>query len=184
MPGRRALLAGLAGWPAACIAATPPAFRFALQDGAGKVVTQARFRGRYLLVVFGYTKCTDRCPTTLTHLARALEMADPRNRIFDAVFITVDPRHDRPKAAAHYASLFSPRIEGLGGSKRQVSEAIAAFHVYVAWPNGPNGQPTHGGLIYLLSPSGQLATVLPDGLSADALASALRRYPVPKPGRE
>lgn len=179
MTRRRALLAGMLLWPAICAAETPPPFTFSLQNGAGKTVTQAQFHGRYLLVFFGYTRCADLCPTTLFRLARAIKTADPLDQTFDAIFVTVDPRHDSPKTVAHYASLFSPRIEGLGGSPQQIQNTITAFHTYVSWPNGPNGQPTHSGLIYILSPSGQLATVLPDGLSIAALTRALRRYHVP-----
>ncbi len=171
---RRAVL-GAALWPGLARAAVPE-FSFSLRNGAGQVVTPAQFRGRYLLVFFGYTRCPDICPATLYRLAQAMSAVDPGGESFAAVFITLDPAHDSPQTVSRYAALFSPRIEGLSGSAAQVSAAVAAFHVYARWPQGPAGPLRHSALIYVLGPQGGLAGVLPDGESMAALRQALGRY--------
>ena len=176
---RRDLLAASLGVPALARAGTQDGFTFTLQNGSGQLVTPAQFRGRYLLVFFGYTRCTDTCPITLYRLAWALRAIDPDNKIFAALFITIDPAHDSPQNTARYAANISPRIQGLSGSPAQIAQAIAAFHVYVTWPNGPQGAPDHSALVYLLAPTGELASVLPDNLSTAALIRLLQPYSQP-----
>ncbi len=170
---RRALLLGGLSWP---VLARADGVGFALQDGKGKTITLAQFRGRYVVVFFGYTRCPDVCPATLHNLAVALQKIDPGGQRFAALFISLDAVHDSPAMVARYAALFSPRIEGLGGSAAQIRQAAAAFNVYAAWPQGPNGPLVHSALIYLVGPSGQLVDVLPDGLNAPALTQALARW--------
>jgi protein SCO1 len=172
---RRAILLASLAWPARAGAQD---FTFALPDGSGHLITPAQFRGRYLLVFFGYTRCPDLCPTTLRNIAVALAGIDPAGRHFAAAFISLDAAHDRPANVARYAALFSPRITGLTGSPAQLHQAIIAFHAYAAWPQGPDGPLQHSALLYLLSPTGTLADILPAGLTAPALARRLARLPL------
>src|ERR1700749_3850268 len=76
---------------------------FTLQDGSGKRVTDRDFRGKYMLVYFGYTFCPDVCPTTLNAVADAMDKLGPAASRIQPLFITVDPKRDTPAVAKQYA---------------------------------------------------------------------------------
>ena len=76
---------------------------FTLEDGNGKPVTDRDFRGKYMLVYFGYTFCPDVCPTTLNEVADALDQLGPKADRLQPIFITVDPKRDTPAVVKQYA---------------------------------------------------------------------------------
>ena len=81
---------------------------FTLEDGNGRQVAERDFRGKYLLIYFGYTFCPDVCPTTLTEAADALERLGPKADRLQPIFITVDPKRDTPAVVKQYVAAFSP----------------------------------------------------------------------------
>ena len=89
---------------------------FALSMPDGRRVTDATFRGKWLLVYFGYTSCPDVCPTTLSAMALALDKLGPLADKVQPVFITVDPERDTPQIVGEYVKDFDPRFVGLVGS--------------------------------------------------------------------
>ena len=107
---------------------------FELVDTQGETVTEQDFRGRYMLVYFGFTYCPDVCPSSLMDMSRALdrlaENAPEKAEAVAPVFITVDPERDDPAAMAAYVDNFHPRLIGLTGSPEQVNAAADAFRVY------------------------------------------------------
>ena len=107
---------------------------FELVDTQGETVTEQDFRGRYMLVYFGFTYCPDVCPSSLMDMSRALdrlaENAPEKAQAVAPVFITVDPERDDPAAMAAYVDNFHPRLIGLTGSPEQVNAAADAFRVY------------------------------------------------------
>src|ERR1700760_1313192 len=101
---------------------------FALQDGAGKTVSDQTLKGRPFLVYFGYTHCPDVCPTELARISDILsKMGD---KAIPALFITVDPERDTPKVMQDYVSSFNPAIIGLSGSQQAVEATEKAFRVF------------------------------------------------------
>ena len=88
---------------------------FSLEDGNGKQVTDRDFRGKYMLVYFGYTFCPDVCPTTLNEMADALEHLGAKANRLQPIFITVDPKRDTPSVMKQYTAAFTPRWLGLTG---------------------------------------------------------------------
>ena len=88
---------------------------FALIDHNGSARTDADFRGKLLLVYFGFTFCSDVCPTDLQAIAAALDKLGPRPRRVQPLFITVDPEKDTPEQLKNYVALFHPRMIGLTG---------------------------------------------------------------------
>ncbi len=178
---RRFLLSGLLygvaraapGLAAPGLAATGIGGPFVLVNGAGHSVTEADFRGRYLLVTFGYTSCPDTCPATLYKLAAVLRRLGLRSASLRVVFISVDPVRDSPALTAHYAALFSPDIIGLSGSATQLQRVAADFHVYVGPENPDTGAIAHGSLLYLMDPAGRFVAALPAGLGPRALTERL-----------
>ena len=89
---------------------------FALEDGNGRQVTDRDFRGKYMLVYFGYTFCPDVCPTTLNEVADALDRLGAKADRLQPIFITVDPKRDTPAVVKQYVAAFTPRLIGLTGS--------------------------------------------------------------------
>lgn len=150
---------------------------FALRDGQGRRVTDRDFRGRYMLVYFGYTHCPDACPTTLNDIATAYARLPPADRARLApVFITVDPARDTQAVMGDYVRAFGPEIVGLTGDSESVSEAEQEYHVYAQKSPLKDGDYTmdHSSLLYLVGPDGRFLAILPAEESPAQLAAALR----------
>src|SRR6185437_773362 len=105
---------------------------FTLVDQSGKRVTQADFRGRWMLVYFGYTFCPDVCPTELQTIAGALDKLGPDAASIAPLFITIDPARDTPAILADYVKLFDNRLIGLTGSAKEIDDVAREYRVYYA----------------------------------------------------
>ncbi len=153
---------------------------FTLVDGAGKTVTDADFRGKYMLVYFGYTFCPDVCPTTLNDVAQAMDKLGARADGIRPVFITVDPARDTPDVVQQYAAAFSPRLVGLTGAADQIAAVAKEYRVYYApHRTGPNpGDYTmdHSSILYLMDAKGRFAGIIRADEGADAIAADLAKY--------
>ena len=132
---------------------------FTLEDGNGKQVSDSDFRGKYMLVYFGYTFCPDVCPTTLNEVADALDHLGPKADRLQPIFITVDPRRDTPSVVKQYTAAFSPRLLGLTGTPDQIAKVAKAYRVYYAEHRtgpGPNDYSMdHSSILYLMGPDGK-----------------------------
>ncbi|HEX5325884.1 MAG TPA: SCO family protein [Acetobacteraceae bacterium] len=132
---------------------------FTLQNGAGQTVTDRSFRGKYMLVYFGYTYCPDVCPTTLQSVAGALDALGAKADRIAPIFITVDPARDTPAVMQRYTAAFSPRLVGLTGTPEQIAQVTKEYHVYAAkhvTGPGPNDYSMdHSSILYLMGPDGQ-----------------------------
>jgi len=132
---------------------------FTLVDQNGKTVTDRDFRGKYMLVYFGYTFCPDVCPTTLNEVADALDHLGAKADRLQPIFITVDPKRDTPAVIKQYVASFSPRLLGLTGTEEQVAKAAKEYRVYYAehrTGSGPNDYTMdHSSVLYLMGPDGK-----------------------------
>ncbi|MBL8671660.1 MAG: SCO family protein [Alphaproteobacteria bacterium] len=152
---------------------------FALVDHTGKARTEADFRGKYMLVFFGFTHCPDVCPTGLATVAQALEEVGPlADRIVPA-FVSVDPERDTPELLGGYVTAFSPRFVGLTGTPEQVAQAAKAYRVIykkidVRAPDAYNMM--HSALFYLMGPDGKFVTHFGSGTSASQMATGLKKH--------
>ena len=149
---------------------------FTLENGNGKTVTDRDFRGRYMLVYFGYTFCPDVCPTTLAAMAGALEKLGKTADRIAPVFITVDPSRDTPKVMHDYVAAFSPRIIGLTGTPEQITQVTREYRVYVASHRsreGGNYTVDHSSILYLMGPDGRFIAPLRTDTTADQMAGEL-----------
>ena len=142
--------------------APPPAAAiggpFTLVDGAGRTVTDRDFRGKWMVVYFGYTHCPDACPTSLTDMANAYDMLDePVKKRVAMLFITVDPERDTGAAMKDYVASFDAPILGLSGTPEQVRAAEMAYKVYAQKHTEKNGEYSmdHSSIIYVMGPSGR-----------------------------
>ncbi len=107
---------------------------FSLVTHEGRPVTDADFRGKYLLVYFGFTYCPDICPAELTKLGNVMEelRATRMDEAVVPLMITVDPRRDTVAQLARYVREFHPRLVGLTGTPRQVQDVSKLYRVYAS----------------------------------------------------
>ena len=152
---------------------------FTLVNGRGQTVTDRTFRGKYMLVYFGYTHCPDVCPTTLSDIAAALKELGPKAEQVVPIFITVDPARDTPAVMERYAALFSPRIVGLSGSPAQIAAVAGEYHVYyakhVTGPGPDDYSMDHSSVIYLMGPNGHFVAPIAAEGSARRIEQDLAR---------
>jgi protein SCO1/2 len=147
---------------------------FELTDQTGKPVTQADFRGKWLLVYFGYTTCPDVCPTELQSIAQALDKLGPKAAQVVPIFITIDPERDTPAVLADYVRQFSDRMVGLTGSPAQIATVAREFRVYYAKVPPKAGETylmDHSSFVYLLDADGRLSGLFRPDMSAADLAA-------------
>jgi cytochrome oxidase Cu insertion factor (SCO1/SenC/PrrC family) len=150
---------------------------FALVDHNGQPRSDADFRGKLLLIYFGFTACSDVCPTDLHAIAGALDRLGPLGEAVQPLFITVNPEMDTPEHLKNYVGLFHPRIIGLTGERRRIREVARAYKVYFAKTTselGDDPNVDHGALMYLVDADGHYVGFLPPGTSADRMTEVLR----------
>jgi protein SCO1/2 len=148
---------------------------FTLQDGRGQTVTDASFRGKWMLVYFGYTHCPDVCPTTLSGLATTLTRLGPLARDFVPVFITVDPARDTVQVMHDYTSAFGPEFVGLTGSDTAIARAEKVYRVYAQKHplGGGDYVMDHSSIVYVVDPNGHFVTAVSDQDDPAKLAGKL-----------
>jgi protein SCO1 len=150
---------------------------FALIDTDGKTVTDRSYRGKWMLIDFGYTFCPDACPTALTNVSAALDRLGRDADAIQPLFITVDPKRDTVAAMADYLKSFSPRIVGLTGTQAQTDAAAKAYRVYVAPQKGEGDDYLidHSAYFYLMDRDGKFVNVIAGSASGDDIAAKLRQ---------
>ena len=153
---------------------------FELVGKGGKTITDKDFRGRHMLVFFGFTHCPDICPAELQIMSAALDdLAEKADRIVP-VFITVDPERDTSDVITAYVENFGPNFVGLTGSPEAIAEAAKAYRVtYQKFEDEGSSDSysvDHSALVYLMGPDGKFVTHFPYGTSPEKMAETLRRY--------
>ncbi len=172
-------LAGAAAWMAiqGNPAPTEIGGPFRLTAGDGRTVTDADFRGRWMLVYFGYTHCPDACPTALQDMANAVDALGPdAARRVALLFITIDPERDTPALIQDYVSAFNAPITALSGTPEQIAAAAHAYRVYYAkHPRDDGGYDMdHSSIIYLMDPAGKLVGNFTHETPPDAITAKLK----------
>jgi cytochrome oxidase Cu insertion factor (SCO1/SenC/PrrC family) len=177
---------------------------FTLTDHTAKRVTDRDYRGQYLVVYFGFTRCTDACPIDVPSIAAAMDRIAPLDARVQPLFISVDPE-DTPELLKTYVEAFHPRLVGLTGSEAELASVAKAYRVHryrvqrqslIGGPRhhvrrpekvtlvhgdkphspGQNFTIDHGTLTYVMGPEGQFLTLIPRGAGADRIAAVLRTY--------
>ena len=152
---------------------------FALTDQNGSKRRSAEFRGRYMLIYFGYANCPDVCPTTLALMADALDKLGPDRSAVVPIFITIDPERDTPAKLKPYMAAFGPRFVGLTGSLAEIKSVADLYRVYLKkQPLAGGGYAMdHSSVIYLMGPDGKFVAYWDDtAIGPDQLARELRKY--------
>lgn len=150
---------------------------FQLTDDKGHPITDADYRGRWMLVFFGYTNCPDECPLTLQKMAITLQDLGPLADRIAPLFITIDPGRDTPERLAGYLENFNARITGLTGSNEQIATVAKTYRVY--YEPGRNEESgvdlvSHSTFLYLMDPTGKLNALFSQYVTPERLTAALR----------
>jgi protein SCO2 len=148
---------------------------FSLIDQNGSPRHADDFRGRFMLVYFGYSYCPDVCPTALASMADAVDKLDNADRVVP-IFVTIDPERDTPKVLTAYLKAFGPRFVGLTGDAKSIAAAARAYRVYYKKHplEGGGYAMDHSSTIYLMGPDGTFIENYDANIGADALAAALK----------
>lgn len=158
---------------------------FALTDHTGKPRTLADYRGKAVVVFFGYTQCPDACPTTLSALAEAMKKLGPDAGRVQVLFVTLDPERDTPALLAAYARAFDPRFIGLYGDAAATERVAKEFKIiYQKQPDATPATYTvdHSTGTYIFDPQGRLRLYASYGQSPDVFANDLRELLRASPG--
>ena len=150
---------------------------FTLTDQTGKQRSDTDFRGKLMIVYFGYTYCPDVCPTDLMAITQALDALGPAAEAIQPVFITIDPERDT-KVLADYVSSFHHSLVGLTGSLdeiRKVANSYKAFYAKVPDERSGNYLIDHAGVIYLMGRKGEYLGFMPPQTNPNRLTEVLRR---------
>ena len=194
MPGRRIAISGLF----ALLVASPflagcapdgPKFQssdvtgvtfgrdFSLFDATGKPRTLADYRGKAVVLFFGYTQCPDVCPTTLAELAEVMKRLGPDADRVQVLFVTVDPERDTPDLLSKYVPAFDPRFSGLYGDAAATERTAKEFKIiYQKQPGATPGSYTmdHSAGTFIFDPQGRLRLYVSYGQGPEVFAHDLR----------
>lgn len=165
-----------AGEPQGAVS-NPSAAAYSLIDQNGHPVTEETYRGRWVLVFFGFTHCPDVCPTSMTYAADFWESLGPDAAKLQVAFVTIDPERDTPAALKNYLVNFNPHIVGLTGTPAQIAAAAKTFSVYYAkrpLEDVNDYAMDHSTAFYLVDPKGRLLRAFALQRGADEMTADLR----------
>jgi protein SCO1/2 len=150
---------------------------FRLTDHNGKERTLADFRGKAVVLFFGYTHCPDVCPTTLSDMANALKALGPDGQRVQVLFVTVDPRRDTPELLKNYVPAFNPTFLALHGDAAATAKVTRDFKIYAAERPGKTPESytvDHSAQSLVFDARGKLRLMLPYATPGDKIASDLK----------
>ncbi len=151
---------------------------FTLTDQNGHRRSDSEFRGKLMIVYFGYTLCPDVCPADLMAITQALDALGPSADGIQPIFVTVDPERDT-KLLAEYVSAFHKSLIGLTGTPeevRKVANAYKAFYTKVPGTRDGEYAIDHAGVIYLMGRGGEYLGFMPPQTGPEKLTEILRKY--------
>ena len=148
---------------------------FSLEGSDGAELTLARFRGKVIVLAFGFTSCPDVCPVTLATLAKTRKELGDAGRDFQVVYVTVDPEHDDVKQMHTYLATFDPSFVGGTGSESQLEAVRNAYGILAQKKmEGTKATYGHSSFTYLIDRQGRLRALMPFGHPSDDYVHDLR----------
>lgn len=147
-------------WNSTDMTGTLPSLDFTMTRASdGKAVTSADFKGKIVLLYFGYTFCPDVCPTTLLDIATMLKTLGKDADDVRVLFVTVDPGRDTLPVLKSYTAAFAPQVIGLRGTPDQLATLAKRYRVAYSVQPGSDGNPpevTHGSAVYVFDRNGAI----------------------------
>jgi len=165
-------------WKLIDLAGIMPPLEFTLHDDQGQPVTADKYKGKIVMLYFGYTHCPDVCPTTLLRIAHTLKKLDRQEADkVQPLFVSVDPARDTPKVLQEYTKAFSTGIAGLSGDQKSLRKLTKRYRVtYGLGKPDANGnyEVTHSSAIFIFDKKGETRLMARSDDSADAIAHDLK----------
>jgi protein SCO1/2 len=141
---------------------------FSVRGSDGTALSLSRYRGKVVLLGFGYTSCPNVCPVTLAVLAQARQKLGPLGSQVQVIYLTVDPERDNAQRLKQYLAAFDPSFVGGTGSDAQMSAVRASYGVTAEKRgSGSNYGVAHSSFVYLITRDGKLRALMPFGHKAD-----------------
>ena len=134
-----------------------------MMDDSGQNRTLADYKGKVTVVFFGFTQCPDVCPTSMAHLAHAMELLGSDAAKVQVLMISVDPERDTPEVMKAYVKAFNPNFVGLTGTAEQLADTAKSFRAhYSKVPGATPGEYTmeHGASFYIFDKTGDARVLL------------------------
>ncbi len=156
-----------------------PDLRFTLEAAGDKVVTQDAYKGKTVLLFFGYASCPDVCPTTMAALSHVMEnLGDDASKV-RILFISVDPHRDTPEVLQAYVDAFDKNAIGLTGTEKQIAAVARRYRVayQIEKPKGNdknNYEVAHSRGIYMFDAQGRARVLASDSESVEALTESVK----------
>jgi len=151
---------------------------FALTDHNGKPRTIADFKGKVVVMFFGYTQCPDVCPTTMVEMANVIKELGPSGKDVQVLFVTIDPERDKPELLKQYVPAFNPTFLGLYGDAAATARTAKEFKVYYAKVPGStpaNYSMDHTAGSYVFDRNGKIRLFLRHGKGPASIVPDLRQ---------
>ncbi|HKQ27392.1 MAG TPA: SCO family protein [Burkholderiales bacterium] len=151
---------------------------FSLTDQWGKPRSLAEYRGKVVVLYFGYTFCPDVCPTDLAAIGAMLRSLGPQSAEVQPIFVTLDPERDTPEALRDYVAAFHPAFVALRGSDAQTRRVATSFKVFyekVPLPQSKAYLVDHMAFIFLLDRNGEYVAFFPPGTKPERMAVMVRQ---------
>jgi protein SCO1/2 len=157
------------------LAGAPYGGNFHLNGSDGHPHAMTDFKGKYVMLFFGFTQCPDVCPTTLARAVEIQKKLGPDGGKVQVIFITIDPERDTPDLLGWYMRAFDPGFLGLTGDAAQIAQAARDFKVfYKKVPSGNSYTMDHTAITYILDTKGHIRLAFRHEQSADECALDLR----------
>ncbi len=154
-----------------------PAFDFMLASVNGDV-SLSDYRGKLVLIYFGYTFCPDICPATLANVGQALrKMGDDKASEIQTIMISLDPERDTPEKLAEYVAHFHPSFIGITGSEEKLAEVTSLYGIFYEKHTGSAATGyliDHTATLLVIDREGYLKMVFPFGVTVDEIADDLK----------
>jgi protein SCO1 len=151
---------------------------FRLTDHTGKARTMADFRGKVVVIFFGYTQCPDVCPTTLTEMKQAMQILGKDAERVQVLFVTLDPKRDTQELLSKYVPSFNPTFLGLFGDATATEKTAKDFKIFYRVAPGKTPESytvDHTAASLVFDPQGRLRLFINYGLGADKIAPDIKK---------
>jgi protein SCO1/2 len=160
-------------WQLNDISGHMPDLQFSLTDYNGKPATEAQFKGKVVLLYFGFTQCPDQCPLTMGKLNSILKKLGPQADRAHVLFVTVDPKHDKPKELKNFITAFDPaRMTGLTGSEKQIEDIARRYRI--GYQAGQEGV-VHSNAVFVFDRDDHARLLFESDAKDDAIIHDLRQ---------
>ena len=156
-----------------------PDLHFTLEGAGNKTITQANFKGKTVVLFFGYASCPDICPTTMVQLSQVMHELGPEAKNVRILFVSVDPHRDTPDKLQAYVDTFDKHAIGLTGTEKQIADVARRYRVsyQIEKPKpgqGDNYEVSHSRGIYIFDAQGRARLLAADSESVPALTRSLQ----------